>query len=70
MKTGRELAFPIAYHNGEISCGLTKRELFAAMAMQGSIAAILTTKTDAESLGVLSVQAADALLAALEVSDE
>ena len=57
-----------AYPNQETqewarSTGLTKRELFAAMAMQGLIGTDLSGS--AADLAVVSIQAADALIAEL-----
>jgi hypothetical protein len=45
--------------------GLTKREYFAAMAMQGYISCGKANVMSCESLAIYSVQAADALIAAL-----
>ena len=45
--------------------GLTKREYFAAMAMQGYIANGLANKTDNKTLAIHSVTAANALIEAL-----
>lgn len=47
----------------EIYSGLKKRELFAAMAMQGFIT---NTATDESLIAEFAVEQADALLAALE----
>ena len=61
MKQGSELAYP-SFHG--LGVGLTKRELFAAMAMQG-----LITMAPPGSLAIVmckeSVQLADLLLAEL-----
>jgi hypothetical protein len=38
MENGKQMAFPTKLVNGELHTGLTKREYFAAMAMQGYIA--------------------------------
>jgi len=45
--------------------GLTKREYFAAMAMQGYISCGKANVMSCESLAIYSVQAADALIAEL-----
>ncbi len=66
-------AFPIVYVPGDFDRGLTKRELIAAMAMQGHLAAYPPHfhATDAErnaciaSRAPLCVAWADALLVAL-----
>ena len=51
-----------------LNLGLTKREHFAAMAMQGILSGVLSNLTDVEWAQVSrdSVRAADALLAELE----
>lgn len=52
------------------NAGLTKREYFAAMAMQGLVAALSGIRTggsyDTGELGIIAVEHADALLAALD----
>ena len=53
-------AFPI--HGPLFATGLTKRELFAAMAMQGILA---NPSWDVHDVPVVAVEAADALLAEL-----
>ena len=45
--------------------GLTKRELFAAMAMQGACVEGYNDEATAEMIAILSVAAADALIAEL-----
>ena len=40
MKNGKQMAFPTQLVNGEVHTGLTKREYFAAIAMQGCLANI------------------------------
>lgn len=45
---------------------LTKRELFAAMAMKGLISHSSSTRMDSDQLVGLSIEYADALLKALE----
>lgn len=49
MTNSNQPAYPYPYHNGRISSGLTKREKFAAMALQGLLAAtnLFGTTTDA-----------------------
>jgi hypothetical protein len=64
MTNGDDAAYPLM---GKISAsaGLTKREIFAAMAMQG----LLAYPNCNQSVGVLAfvaVQAADALIEALD----
>lgn len=68
-----EKVFPLIEHNWnnstesyvpELFGGLTKRELFAAMLMQG-ITSNATTRSTPQDVAQVSVAAADALLAAL-----
>lgn len=59
-------AFPVFDSDGGASTaqiGLTKREYFAAMAMQGLLAADLDLQPGATA--ILSIERADALIAAL-----
>ena len=64
MENGKQMAFPTQLVNGELHTGLTKREYFAAMAMQGYIA---TGKgSDASDW----LRCADQLLKALESKSE
>ncbi len=51
-------------HRHVVSYGLTKRELFAAMAMQG-IASCDSGTSDPERIAKYSLKVADALIAAL-----
>jgi hypothetical protein len=64
-----EPAFPNAQHRDDLNfksfTGLSKRELFAAMAMQGRLASMVGTRAIdiiADSLAINSVAWADALL--------
>jgi len=76
MKNGEQPAYPIYTTNGEGQItdrsddGLTKREYFAAMAMQGLLTVYLSNSSNVKkSLGnpsgfaEISVECADALLA-------
>ena len=67
MTTGNDAAYPSHFlpeqYNPEF--GLTKRELFAAMAMQGVMADPNTTLPFSRA-AYLAVQAADALIEALD----
>ena len=68
MKNSEESAFPFVDETGKaqsIAAGLTKREYFAAMAMQG-VLANPNYNGDYKHLSVVSVKVADALLAELE----
>ena len=71
-ENGQELAFPFVETRemqGEpIMFGLTKREHFAAMAMQGLVAAPGTHTVNARV--ALAVECADALLRALAAGGE
>jgi hypothetical protein len=60
MSKGNEPAYPEYFDNG--GRGLTKRELIAAMAMQGMIAG---GRYGEEEVSAISVAYADALLAQL-----
>lgn len=62
---GFDLVFPTTGPNDNAEYGLTKRELFAAMAMQGMNAASWSESTSAENVAKWSVSCADALIAAL-----
>lgn len=66
-ENGQELAFPFVetreMQGESISFGLTKREHFAAMAMQGLVAAPGAYTVNARA--ALAVECADALLRAL-----
>ena len=78
--SGAELAFPFvetgAMQGESINFGLTKRELFAAMAMQGMLAQVAAESTptawDAapEVAAAGAVRCADALLAELAKPQE
>lgn len=71
MKKGDYNAFPCS---AEIYGGLTKREHFAGLAMQGIIASGNIVENDeskiAPGVALAAVLYADALLEALEVVDE
>ena len=66
---GQELAFPFVetreMQGESISFGLTKREMFAAMAMQAQLSASDTKDTTTHGIAKWSVDYADALLAKL-----
>ena len=61
---GKQSAFPDEYGSG-----LTKREYFAGLAMQGLYAGDRDNGFDAEGVAAYAVQTADALLKALEESN-
>lgn len=71
MTNGNDNAYPYATHDqdgrvAEIEFGLTKREYFAAMAMQGMLSNDAVNRLDnANHLFEASVKAADALINAL-----
>ena len=58
-----ESAFPLADHGEVLADGLNKRELFAAMAMQGLIS---QGKQSPKQIAEVSVCYADALIARLQ----
>ena len=64
MENGKQGAFACASDYG-YQQGLTKREYFAGLAMQG-----YTGQLDIESIAKWSVEMADALLKALETKSE
>ena len=68
MKTGEEPVNPIQYQDGwnQSKIGLTKREYFAALAMQGYCACVYDTALSEKAIARESVRQADALLAELE----
>jgi len=71
MSKANEPAFPNQNYDGPLEGGLTKREYFAAKAMQGMIATITCSRWEDNVIaGVVpaAVQYADALLAELEKS--
>ena len=71
---GEDLAFPFvetrAMQGESINLGLTKRELFAAMAMQGIMAGLpIEAVHSARTSAFLAVEHADALILALSRKD-
>jgi hypothetical protein len=70
MSKADETAFPVTSDSYGVSnrCGLTKRELFAAMAMQGRISFV--GAGEYELCAEYAVAHADALIAALERKPE
>lgn len=74
MKNGKDNAFPVVLqhglsHDSHVEIGLTKREYFAIMAMQGYIAAGSNGMPNAQALAGYATNAADALLAELEKTE-
>jgi hypothetical protein len=61
---GNDSAYPLEIATGQYNSGLTKRELFAAMALQGLLADPYSTQEFAD-MASMSVQVADALIAEL-----
>lgn len=60
-------AFPVIVPDGDYrQPGLTKREYFAAMALQGYVSAGSTGMPEPDQLAAYAVAAADALLAELD----
>ena len=68
--SGQDSAFPGNFPGRFSPSGLTKRELFAAMAMQGICASPFENEADdpIRSDALMAVRLADALLAALEAT--
>lgn len=65
MENGNEPINPVYFKDGELNClGLTKREYFASLAMQGMLANNLNVPNtpNVEYVARLSVIAADELL--------
>ena len=62
-----DFVFPYTPANGEVG-GLTKREFFAAMAMQGFIAG-MTSEVRADLIAKICVPYADALIAELTYTE-
>ena len=65
-----DAAYPLEIATGQYNSGLTKRELIAAMAMQGLLfdpvdLNLLFHPADLKKIAKLSVKAADALIAEL-----
>lgn len=69
MENGKQMAFPTKLVNGELHTGLTKREYFAAIAMQGLLANPNTLNRGG-IIATESVIIADSLLKALETKSE
>jgi hypothetical protein len=65
MENGKQMAFPGQLVNGEVHIGLTKREYFAALAMQGLLANS-DIVVSIEEITKESVRYADSLLKTLE----
>lgn len=70
MRNGNEPAFISQYRDGPVFGGLTKREYFAAMAMQGLMASDFHGEIGFDACALVAVKQADALLKALEETHE
>jgi hypothetical protein len=57
---------PSVHQAPVVPCWMTKREYFAALAMQGLLASILSSDYDSAECALLAVCNAEALIAALE----
>jgi hypothetical protein len=72
LQLGDAPAYPVLQtlsgHVGMVSAGLTKRELFAAMAMQGLCANPGFADINSHAIASYATNQADALLAALKES--
>jgi hypothetical protein len=73
MKNGKQPAFT-GIVNEAYQAGLTKREYFAGLAMQGILASntegLAIGRIDIKGYAEMSIMAADALLAELEILEE
>lgn len=71
MKNSNKVAFPVsvdvAMEEGDVARGLTKREYFAGLAMQGLVSAWSSEKNECAKR---AVEIADALLSALSNTKE
>jgi hypothetical protein len=70
MENGKQMAFPTQLVNGELHTGLTKREYFAAMAMQGVVNRLAQSDIERKRLAEWSVKMADEILKELETKSE
>jgi hypothetical protein len=71
MTYGNDSIHVTRFRDGEEnSQGLTKREYFAAMAMQGYVSAGCNGMPDAKRIGELALETADALIKALNKADQ
>lgn len=66
MNNGQQKAHPFINKNGDAEQGLTKREYFAGLAMQGLSGHPGTGSWSAERTATVSVNYADALLKELD----
>lgn len=66
MKNSDMPAMPTQVNGGDIYGGLTKREYFAGLAMQGFLSADVNSDWHKDDCVKIAVQHADALLAELE----
>ena len=75
MKNGKDNAFPVVLqhglsHDSHVEIGLTKREYFAAMAMQGILSSCFASMNpDYNDLALDALNFADALLSELEKTE-
>ena len=78
MSKGKQLAFPLGEFTAQpqgisytpLSYGLTKRELLAAMAMQGLLANDITHEVTSKDTVLFAIEHADALLAELAKGED
>lgn len=82
MQNGKQSAYPIIWdrERNEVEQGLTKREYFAGLAMQGLLASMTEMSANGggitryqgmcENLAIECVDMADALLKQLEINDK
>jgi hypothetical protein len=70
MSLGEEMALPYEFKDYQPAFGLTIRQYYAGLAMQGYLAARWSGRYKHEDLATEAVKQADALIAELEKSDE
>jgi hypothetical protein len=66
MKNGQQSAFPILDETSKEQMGLTKREYFAGLAMQGIMASDSPLRRDRHDVAKRAIEVADELLKKLE----
>lgn len=69
MSNANNPAFPVSTIDGMTTFGLTKREWFAAMAMQDYISGGFISTYDSDDIARMSVAKANALIARLECAE-
>lgn len=70
MTNKNDNAFPAEFSDGSFNSGLTIREYFAALAMQGNLASCTEAFPKAETIAKMSVEYADALIEELNKAEK